>query len=251
MPLMDEFKEERAQMKNQPFLKRLEYFWDYNKLPVILGLFLVIMLSGILYNVFTQKEVALWVAIVDCVRDDLPAEQYEADFIETLDIDTSKYDVRLDASYQLVGSSTMADTSLSDALSVRVATGEIDAFLAGEAFFTSYTEIDAFVDLRTVLTPEQIAQYEDSFYYIDYARIENESDDQTSNDLSYLSEVQPRNPESMEKPIPVGIYVTPTEEFGKAYYFSKKENLVFGIIYNHGNIDYITAFLDTMTGNQP
>ncbi len=248
MALMDEFKEERAQMKNQPFLKRLEYFWDYNKLPVLLGLFLVIMVSSILYNALTQKEVGLWVAMVDCIQDPTPAEEYRANLIEKLGIDTSEYDVRLDTSYQISATTDSGDSSLAEALSVRVATGEIDVFLADETFFSSYAVSDVFVDLRTVLTSEQLAKYADNFYYIDYARIEEEATDPIAKDLMYLSEMQPHNPETMEKPIPIGIYVTPTEEFKKSYYFSKKEDLVFGIVFNHGDINYITTFLDTMSG---
>lgn len=251
MALMDEFKEEREQMKTQPFKKRLAYFWEYNKLPVILVLCAVIMLSSILHHILTKKDPALWVAMIDCLQNDTAAQEYEANLAEKLGIDTSKYEVLLDASYQVSASADVADNSLSEALSVRVATGEIDAFVSGETFFSAYAVGDVFVDLRTVLTPEQLAYYDDSLYYIDYARIEDGTSNQFTNDLEHLSEMQPRSPETMENPVPIGIYVNPTEEFKNSYQFSKKEDLVFGIIYNHGDINYITTFLDTMTGRQP
>jgi len=249
MPLMDEFKEEREAMKNQPFKKRLSYFWEYNKVPVIITLAVVTMITSFVYNIITRKDVVLWVALVDCMEVETDAPSYEKLLSEQLGINTAKEEVDLDASYLISASSDMADNSLTEALSVRVATGEIDAFVSGETFFSAYSLADVFVDLRTVLTPEQIATYENDFYYLDYAHIEKGDTDNGTNDIDYLNNLEPRNPEKMEKPIPIGIYVTPTDDFAQQYANASGEDLVFGIIYNHGNIDYITTFLDTMTGH--
>lgn len=253
MPLMDEFKEEREQIKNAPFKKKLEYFWEYNKLKVFIVTFLVIMLSSMIYHAVTQKDAALWVAMIDCLQDDALAAEYQANLAEALEVNTAREEVILDASYLLSGATDFADNSLTEALSVRVATGEIDAFMAGEEFFSAYAVGDVFVDLRTILSPEDITYYEDNFYYIDYAHIEKGYDNsklnnQVDGDIRYLLDMQPRNPETMENPIPIGIYVTPTEEFQSAYYFSKKEPTVFGVIYNHCDVENIMTFLDMMTG---
>lgn len=255
MALMDEFKEEREQIKNAPFKKRLEYFWEYNKTPVIICTVLVIMFSSILYNYFTQKDTALWVAFIDCLEDDTLAAEYEANLTEVLGVNTNDEEVKLDTSYLVSASADYADNSLTEALSVRVATGEIDAFLSGENFFSAYAVGDVFVDLRTVLSPEDLAYYEDSLYYLDYARIEDgydfdidTSSNQTLDDINHLLQMQPQNPETMEDPVPVGIYVNPTEEFSQAYQFSKKENLVFGVIYNHCDVENIMTFLNMITG---
>ena len=43
MPLMDEFKEERASIKNAPFKKKLRYFWDYYKWHVIITVAAVVI----------------------------------------------------------------------------------------------------------------------------------------------------------------------------------------------------------------
>lgn len=253
MALMDEFKEEREQIKNAPFKKRLEYFWDYNKVRVIIAASLVVMFTSIFYHIITQKDTVLYVAMVDCLQEDTLAAEYEANLTEVLGVNTKKEKVLLDASFLVSSSSSMGDTSLTDALAVRIATGEIDAFLSGEAFFSAYTLSDVFMDLRTVLSPEDIAYYESSFYYLDYAIIEsafaNDSSANQDEDLAtYLLEVQPRNPETMKNPIPVGIYVTPTDEFQAAYKFTPNEDIVFGVIYNHYDIENIITFLDRMTG---
>ena len=56
MPLMDEFKEEREQIKKASFKKRFEYFWEYNKTKVLIITFVTIMLSSMIYNAVTKKE---------------------------------------------------------------------------------------------------------------------------------------------------------------------------------------------------
>ena len=252
MALMDEFREEREQIKNAPFKKRLEYFWEYNKTKVLIIAFVTIMLSSMIYNFATKKDAALYVAMIDCLQDDTLAAEYEANFEELLAINPKKEDVIFDASYLVSGATDFADTSLTDSLSVRVATGEIDAFISGEAFFSAYAVGDVFVDLRTVLSPEDLAHYEDNLYYIDYKHIEEGYANDKNNvmsDVNYLLDMKPRNPETMENPIPIGIYLEhTTEEFSATYRFSKKEPTVFGIIYNHCDIENIVTFLDLITG---
>ena len=253
MPLMDEFVEEREQMKNASFWKRLEYFWDYNKTKVIITTFVVIMLSSMLYNFITKKDPAIWIAMVDCLEDSTLGPEYETALTELLGVNTKKEEVIIDSSYLVSGAADFADTSLTDALSVRVATGEIDVFISGEEFFSAYAVGDVFVDLRTILSPEDMEYYKDQLFYIDYAHIEEgyqseEIENLALADVNYLLQIQPRNPETMKNPIPIGIYLETTEEFQDAYYFSTKEPIVFGAIYNHCDIENIVTFLHMITG---
>ena len=50
MAVMDEFKEERARMKQQPLKKRLEYFWDYHKYHVLAGGFVLFFVVDMIYS---------------------------------------------------------------------------------------------------------------------------------------------------------------------------------------------------------
>lgn len=248
MALMDEFKEERAQIKNQPFKKRLQYFWDYNKWTVIAITFVVIMVSSIIYSNLTRKDTALWVAMVDCIQIDDKAESYKDALIETLEVDTSTHNVYFDTAYQVSAAYEVADNSVAEALSVRLATGEIDVFLANETLFTGYSSSDAFVDLRDVLTPEQLDYYKDSFYYIDLALVEELSSNNLLDENPAIYDIDHRSPEGMKDPAPIGIYVTGTDEFRSSYIFENGQEVVFGVVYDHCDVNYITTFLDTMTG---
>jgi len=65
--LMDEFKEEREALKNADFKTKWDYFWEYNKTKVfIIGIF-AFLIIGYLYSVVTQKEDAIFVAMLNSV----------------------------------------------------------------------------------------------------------------------------------------------------------------------------------------
>ena len=100
MAVMDEFREEREQIKNAPFKKRLEYFWEYNKTKVLIIAFVTIMLSSMIYNFATKKDATLYVAMIDCLQDDTLAAEYEANFEELLAINPKREDVIFDASQE-------------------------------------------------------------------------------------------------------------------------------------------------------
>ena len=65
MPLMDEFKEEREEMKSRCFKDRWNYFWDYYKWHVVAGIIIVCVAITIIHGVLTRKETAFYVAMMN------------------------------------------------------------------------------------------------------------------------------------------------------------------------------------------
>lgn len=245
MAVMDEFKEERAKMKEEPFQKRWEYFWDYHKTHVIAGIFVFFLAVTFLHDTLTQKDNVFMAAFVDCVSDETKTEAYTQEVMDLMEIDTSKEAIVLDTSFH-VSSANTADASATEVLMVRIAAGELDTLLSGETMFGRYALSEIYYDLREVLTPEQLAYYEDSFFYIDNAALQYDLTD--TSELDYVDSIDHTTPDGMTDPIPVGIYLNPTEEFQSIYYFTSKEPVVFGIISNAPHIEHAGQFLDHISG---
>lgn len=246
MAVMDEFKEEREQMKQAPFKKKWEYFWDYHKTHVIVGIAALFLLGTFIHDRLTQQETVFMAAFVDCASNSTLTDAYTQELMNAMEIDTSTETIVLDTRFNL-SESDGSDVSAIEVLMVRIAAAELDSLLASEETFGRYTASEIYADLREVLTPQQLAYYEDSFYYVDNAVITAASLD--PDDLEYTDDTDHTTPDGMEEPVPVGIYLNTTEDFQSTYYFSAKEPVVFGIISNAPHPERAGQFLDYISGS--
>jgi len=86
----DEIREQREKvLKENGFKGRLEYFAYYYKWHVIIGAIILIFGGSMLYDVLTQKDVALQVVYVNGFPN-VETTEFMADFEKTIDIDESK-----------------------------------------------------------------------------------------------------------------------------------------------------------------
>lgn len=248
MPVMDEFKEEREALKHGTLKQKWQYFLDYYKWFVIVGVLILIFAGSFLYQLITRKERAIFAALVNAYELE-PAAAYPETFAEYAGIDLEEYDVFFDSSMYLdssnlaaVDENTMATTQK---LMVYIAAREIDILVASESTINSYAYNETFHDLRTILSAEQIKKYEPYFYYMDQsiADARNEADTTGDDYVSVPDYPSPRNPEAMENPIPVGIYLDEAEDLKENYYFMD-ETVILGIPANTQHLENAVQYID-------
>lgn len=248
MPVMDEFKEEREALKHGTPKQKWQYFLDYYKWFVIVGALILIFAGSLIYQMATRKERAIYAALLNTYELDT-AEDYSEKFAEYADIDTEEYEVYFDCSMYLdssnlaaVDQNTMATTQK---LMVYIAAQEIDVLIANEPTINSYAYNGTFHDLSSILSEEQFEKYEPYFYYMDQAVADARNDaDVTGEDYVNVPDYpSPRNPESMEKPIPVGIYLDEAEDLKENYYFMD-ETVILGIPANTQHLENAVQYID-------
>lgn len=117
MPVMDEFQQERDNMKNQPFKKRAEYFWEYNKWRIIGSLIAIIVLAFVIHSAVTKKKEVLYIALVNC--SEALNSSIEQDviipFLEQHDLDPKKNTVVFDSDFVVGFNRTVSVSSEGDA----------------------------------------------------------------------------------------------------------------------------------------
>lgn len=248
MPVMDEFKEERAALKQGTPRQKWQYFLDYYKWFVIVGVLILIFAGSFIYQLVTQKERALYAALLNAYEAEA-AETYPEKYAEYAGIDLEEYDVYFDSSMFMdssnlaaVDETTMATTQK---LMVYIAAKEIDILVAGESITNSYAYNETFCDLRTVLSEEQYAKYEPYFYYMDQAVADARNEAEASGDdyVNVPDYPSPRNPEAMENPIPVGIYLDEAESLKENYYFTD-ETVILSIPANTEHLENAVQYID-------
>ena len=248
MPVMDEFKEERAALRNGTPKEKFQYFLDYYKLYVIVGILVLVSAGSIIYQMVTQKERAIFVALLN-VYEQESAEEYPQKFAEYAGIDMGEYDVMFDTSMYMDGSdltaydeTTMATTQK---LMVYIAAREIDVLIASESTTNSYAYNETFYDLSVLLTEEQYEKYKPYFYYMDQAVADarNEADASGEDYVNVPDYPSPRNPEAMENPIPVGIYLDAAEALKENYHFTD-ETVILSVVANTEHPSTAAQYID-------
>ena len=247
MAVMDEFKKERAALKNAGFKAKWNYFWDYYKLPVAIGAIAFALIVTFVVQVIQRKDTALFVAIVNGNELTLDATPYVEEFCDYAEIDTESeaalFDTTIDIDFDNIGDITKSSL---EKMMVYIAAQEVDVIVSTSDMIEYYGYGGSFIDLREFLSAEQFAKYEPYFYYIDEAIIlEKEA---ASNAMDYdftpTYPANPNDPTSMKTPIPVGIYLGENAEaFLDNYYFSAKDPVV-SVIVNTVRPETASAFIE-------
>lgn len=238
MALMDEFKDERAAMKERPLRDRLKYFVDYYKWHVLGGLAALIFVCWFGYDIISAKDIEMYGIMVNgSIMEVDSQEKFETEFAEYAEIDTKKCAVKLDHEFRMQPVLDQNGLNTSQTIMAYMAAGDLDCLLMSEFIFSKYTYHDSFLDLRTLLSEEMLAQYKDHIFYMDRAFLEEMERITKEETLSYGIEYPAyTDPDALEDPVPVGIALSASGKFGEYYTFGDEKGFI-GIVANTKNPD--------------
>lgn len=242
MAQMDEFKKERAAIRNAPLRKKLSYFWDYYKWHTLFTIAAAAIIAGYIHHGVTAKTSVLNGALLNSFAQSDAAVSISEGFAKDQDIDLSKYDIVLNTTFSYGDSFTYTESR--QAIIAQSSAGMIDFFTGDSEAMQDLAYSFLLIDLREVLNDEQLRQYEPYFIYMDQAVLD--AIDAASDNIDEpISIVYPdgHDPESMKEPIPVLIDVSRCNILRTVYDESYSE-LAFGISSSVSNTDQALAFLD-------
>lgn len=229
MAVMDEFKKERENLKNQPFKKRLSYFWTYYKWYVLGGVAAVVVLISLVSSFLNRTNYALYGAIVGGIPFETE-ETFLNDFMDYAGIDKEKYTVSFNTSLSFDSNAI----GTAEFITVYIAARDLDILAGDPDSFFRYAYSSVYMDLSEALSPELFAELSAAgrIYYIDSvvaAQIDELQN--TSRSAEDVVLPDPFKPEEMQAPVPIGIDVSGCRKFTDTYYY--KEGISYlGIIAN-------------------
>lgn len=245
MPLMDEFKEERAALKNGTPKEKISYFFYYYKWHTVAVIAVTLFIISFVYQFATQKETAFYAVMMNAAAM-TDGTEYSRAFGDYAEINLNKNEFLFDTSIRTNAMDIIGDvnyTSLQK-LTVYTAAAELDAMITDTDSFQKYANSYTFYDLRDILTEEQVAEYKPYFYYVDWTTVEAIETANASLDTSYVPTYKdPTKPEEMEQPVPVGIYLNSCEDLLNNFYFSG-EDVVMGVYGNTTRLDTTIKYID-------
>lgn len=243
MAVMDEFKEERDSLRQKPLKDRLRYFWDYYKWHTILALLAVIIVIGLIRDIVTRKDSALFAVLLNAYPVAEDTDAFTEQYAEYAKIDTDEFDVIFNATLRMGPEPDEASLNASQMIMVHVAARDMDVMTMDALNFGNYAYNGTYMDLRDILTPEQMAAYEDRLFYIDSAVVDEL--EKAREDPSAEPAIQypdPGDPSSMSDPVPVGISLQDCSLFNAYYTYGNDEGFL-GVVVGCPHTEYALSLI--------
>lgn len=247
MAVMDEFKEEREALRHGTPKEKFNYFIDYYKWHVIIVVLAIIAGIYTIHEVMSRKETVLYTSLLNTLQLEA-ADQYNTDFIESVNLNTDKYRMIFDADIWIdINSMDATNMANSQKIAAHLAAGELDIMITDTGSLTTYSYQEDFFTMEELLSPEQYERYQPYFYYIDRATVQ-EWHDYISNYDNLMLEIDfdfpdPRKPEEMESPVAVGIFMDDCEGLKESYHF-KSDDVAFCVFANSSRKETALQYLD-------
>ena len=157
----------RHRQDTKPLKKQLADYWDYYKIPAIIILLAACMLGSIFHTMLTQKETVLSVAYINAFPN-INDAQFMEGFNRYLGINPKKEETLLDSAYYInENSDSPYTTTYQQKFSAMAMAGKLDVVVADEYYFRFYAHQGFFQDLSTLLSTEQMQQFEQELLYYD------------------------------------------------------------------------------------
>ena len=229
-------------MKGKPFKEKLAFYWEYYRLPVIVGVLLVAFLIYTDISLTLRKDTVFLGAFVNANEGD-QAKAYMTAFAEKAGVDGKKQEILADVSLTVVFSEKIPESTFYSIQSIQsmIAAHEIDCMLADRDAFVFLAYSDYLGDLREFMSEEDFAAFGKDLFYVDAALFPDGSEKSESHEAADKETVwptdpagepwpqtasgliypDPSKPERMTDPVPVGIFLSErTKAFDEAFRFT-------------------------------
>ena len=169
----EEIKEQTDKLKEMDSKHRLQYIWDYYKVPIIIAVILLYVIIAFIHNRLTYKPTVFNLIMIDSNVTELINESLLDDFAEyNTDFDPDKEQISLHADYD-TASLDQGFYSNRQRLMMEYGAGTIDATIAPKEAIEEFAPYQAFADLSAVLPEELMDQLTSGDHELIYTTYED------------------------------------------------------------------------------
>ena len=159
MPVIDDIRDSQKMLKGKGFKYKLQYFWEYYRLPVIIiGAFVAIVVS-VIVTMVNNKPAAISVAWVNAV-----GTPEEDSFAAAAGIDLSQNLVAFDSGYSIstdLENITEMTYNSAQKLMASIAGKTLDVMVCTEDLCHGYLNSELYMDLREIYSSAELEAFGD------------------------------------------------------------------------------------------
>ena len=174
MKINEEKRSQWQALKGMGFKAYWDYFWDYYKIHVIVGVLLIIFAVSLIRDVAGNKPFALNAVFINGASLDDESVLAE-EFAEYEGIDTHEEQVFIDTSLVMSEDNVTASSntiSSTQKLYAMIAAKELDVILSDPDTFGKLSPNEMYLDLREYFTEDELDALGDRICYVDQAEID-------------------------------------------------------------------------------
>lgn len=223
---------EREKLKNLHGLKKVQYIWDYYKLPLVVLCIFLYIIGYSLYGHFTHKETVLYTALVNVSVSDSLSEQLSTSFLDYLEEDISKNTMQLYTGLYLTDDETNPYHEYTYASRMKILASidseQLDVVLMNKEAFDAFSQNGYLCNLEELLSDQDAALYNRLKPYLATNTIileDNSIDLQFDSSLTY---------EAVTEEYPVGLDLSKADLIHRAGF---DDTVYLGIIQNSTHKD--------------
>nr|MCR4589177.1 hypothetical protein [Lachnospiraceae bacterium] len=281
--LRDEIRAEQSKLKDKPFKDKWNYFWDYYKIHVIVGICLIFFVGTLIRDMANNKAYGFYALFLNATSM-AEMEPYETEFAQIAGVDTEEYAVSIDNTNNVSEENYSELTIASvEKIMASVAAGEVDVFVSDQDTIRRYGYNSTLMNLNDILPASLLEKYADHLLYIDMVDVRREeeasrnifaeesaasgemtgsegSDGTVSSEAATTgagneAETDPficlyTDPAEMGEPVPVGIYLEDSGIIDDTQSYLTCTP-VFSIVINTKHPAEAVQFLNYLAGDEP
>lgn len=153
--------EAKPKFKEMNTKKKIEYIWDYYKVIILCSIFAIYAIGSAIYNHVTEKECLLKLIMIN---GNIPYDGaiFADDFLQEQDLKPDTQEIVVSSiGLGLTNETYQEDFNTTQALIVRLTSGNIDIMSAPSDIYKDYAKEGYYSNLNDIFTPDELARYED------------------------------------------------------------------------------------------
>ena len=157
--LKDEIKISRMEgLQGKSNWYKFKYYVYYYKIPVIVGIGVLVFLISLVHSIVTAKDTVLSVALLNA-NQEVDYSLFMDEYFQTTDYDAGKTEMRIDASYCFYDN--YSNYQNEQRFFVATAAEQIDVVIGSKEIFEKYADMGYFIDLSKLMDADTYSKYSD------------------------------------------------------------------------------------------
>ena len=157
--LKDEIKISRMEgLQGKSNWYKFKYYVYYYKIPVLVGIGVLVFLISLVHSIVTAKDTVLSVALLNA-NQEVDYSLFLDEYFQTTDYDAGKTEMRIDASYCFYDN--YSNYQNEQRFFVATAAEQIDVVIGSKEIFEKYADMGYFIDLSKLMDADTYSKYSD------------------------------------------------------------------------------------------
>lgn len=159
--------EQKTPFKELNFSQKLQYIWDYYKIPIIIVIVVIAVIVSFVREKAAQKNTVLSVLCVNSITTDDSSDTSSLfdDFLTDNGYDTSSDEISVNHNVYVNTANNGVDYQNMAVLTAYFGAHEYNVCFMDDTTFDHYAQEETFCDLRDYLDDDTLARYQDNLVY--------------------------------------------------------------------------------------